>query len=176
MIKQLSALFDFDHKHTALGKAKNILFAWSINVFYTIIAFAFLTWMFDWNTVTNAVQSTVFSTAYSLDNIRLFFGDFATFFLACIFAPVWEEALFRYFPLSMAKASKNRAAVLLPIVVASSILFGLAHGSIINILIQGVSGFILAWVALKNNDYWSSVIAHAIWNWQIIYGLPFLVG
>lgn len=168
-------LFNFDHKHSLLGKIKNILFAWSINIFYILIAFSFLTWMFDVDSVTSWIQSTCFTSSYSLDTISLLYGNFAAFFMACIFAPIWEEAAFRFFPIQLAKSSKDKAKILLPIVIISSIVFGICHGSIINIMIQGAGGFILAWVALKNNDFWSSVIAHAIWNWMIMFGLPFLV-
>ncbi|PCI28496.1 hypothetical protein COB55_03800 [Candidatus Wolfebacteria bacterium] len=95
-----------------------------------------------------------------------------TIFFAIIFAPLWEELLFRFFPLEIYKSIGDKR-LLLPIVFASSIIFGWLHGGVVNILIQGVSGLTMSWVYINHNGgYWAGVLSHAFWNTMIVFGLP----
>jgi membrane protease YdiL (CAAX protease family) len=97
------------------------------------------------------------------------------FFLACIMAPFWEEIVFRYFPLRLIQTLERPGInLVLPAVMFTSVIFGLAHGSVFNILFQGASGMLLAWVFLKNNSYWSAVILHSLWNTMLLFGFPTL--
>lgn len=86
------------------------------------------------------------------------------FFMSCIFAPLWEELVFRYAPAMIAKNSQP--SFLIPIMIISSAWFGWLHGNgAESIMIQGIIGFIFFWLFLKNGySYWSSVLLHAMWN------------
>ena len=54
----------------------------------------------------------------------------------------------------------------------SSIIFGLMHGDVMNLLFQGVTGLLFAWLFLKNNCSYASVVAaHSLWNIMVIFGL-----
>ncbi|MBI2048103.1 MAG: CPBP family intramembrane metalloprotease [Parcubacteria group bacterium] len=82
--------------------------------------------------------------------------------------PVLEEVLFRLLPtmllaetLRSQSSEKQRTRSILTIAVISSIIFGLFHGALINILFQGVSGFILFFVFLKCGGY-KKQYAHAL--------------
>lgn len=64
-------------------------------------------------------------------------------------------------------------------VAASSILFGLAHGSNQNVTLLGLMnlmlfGLCLALLALSEGGLWSACAWHAIWNWtdSNLFGLP----
>lgn len=90
-------------------------------------------------------------------------------FLVVILAPLWEELVFRALPLTFIK---DYPKLLIPVMVFTSIIFGLLHGEPINILIQGVMGFVMASVYIKNGySYWSSVAIHALWNGSIVFGI-----
>ncbi len=89
---------------------------------------------------------------------------FARFFFSCIRAPLWEELAFRVAPLTIAKTLNPKSIV--PVVILSSIVFGLGHGyGTISLLFQGVMGLIFAWIYLKNGyNYLSAVSIHFLWN------------
>lgn len=108
-------------------------------------------------------------------------GDFehtklGLFFFTVIFAPLWEELTWRWFPITVARQFKKHLNVdlLWPIVVVSSINFGWGHGNgPISLLLQGVGGFALSYVYIKNGfSYWSSVAAHALWNLTVVFLIP----
>jgi membrane protease YdiL (CAAX protease family) len=92
------------------------------------------------------------------------------FFITVLLAPLWEEAVFRYFPISLArKLGVNE--LLVPFMVLSSIIFGLGHGSPFNILLQGIMGFMFSCIYVKNGySYWSTFTLHALWNFMCIIG------
>lgn len=87
-------------------------------------------------------------------------------FMSCIWAPLWEEAVFRYAPLQLIRSSQIDPV---PVVLLSSALFGWLHGGAGNVMIQGVYGLIFSWVYIKN-DYSivSSMILHSMWNLSIV--------
>lgn len=112
------------------------------------------------------------------------------FFFSCVLAPIWEEFIFRYLPFAIFIApkliehpgmteeqQKERAAYVRKflgvMIVATSIIFGLLHGSPINILFQGVGGIILWKIFLQSGKYryWYAVAAHALWNISVSVGL-----
>lgn len=89
------------------------------------------------------------------------------FVMACVVAPLWEELAFRHLPLTMAKKLKLDP---MHVLMMSSIIFGWGHGGPTGIMLQGVGGFILGYVYLKNGySYWSSVFMHFLWNYIVIF-------
>jgi len=98
------------------------------------------------------------------------------FFFAIIFAPLWEELAWRWFPITLARQLKKHLGIelLWPIVVLSSIHFGWGHGfGPISLLMQGIGGMALSYVYIKNGfSYWSSVTMHALWNLTVVFILP----
>lgn len=95
------------------------------------------------------------------------------FFSACIYSPLFEEMLFRYAPITIARSFGEKA--ILPTILISSTVFGLMHGyGMYSVLMQGVGGFIFSCLYIKNNySYLSSVAAHFLWNTSVIYLLHF---
>jgi membrane protease YdiL (CAAX protease family) len=106
-----------------------------------------------------------------------------TLFFAVVLAPLWEELVFRAYWFWKKLRKRDKEEMLLPedmrlklgrmpiwdFVIFSSIIFGIAHGGPINILIQGVGGMFLSYVFLRNGrSYWSAVVLHALYNLTII--------
>lgn len=96
------------------------------------------------------------------------------FFSYCIFPPLFEELLFRHVPIRFAKAAGEK--YIIPTIIFTSAIFGLVHGNgMYSVLIQGVGGFVLSCLYIKNNySYWSTVTAHSLWNISVIYLINFL--
>lgn len=93
-------------------------------------------------------------------------------FMALVFAPFVEEAIFRYFPLTFAIDSEKRKLRAVLIVVCG-IFFGLAHGHALNVLIQGVAGYILGLLYVRNHRsqlgaYFSCVALHSMYNFTVL--------
>lgn len=99
---------------------------------------------------------------------------FYDFFFACIFAPLWEELVYRYAAISILK--KLGQEFIVPGVIISSAIFGWGHHyGPISLLIQGVGGLIFSYTYIKNNySYWSSVLLHFLWNFSVGYLIPIL--
>lgn len=68
--------------------------------------------------------------------------------------------------------AKHNDRYLWAAIIVNCAIFGLAHGSVINILVQGVGGLVMCQVFLKTNSYWWSVVLHAFWNFMLMFGLP----
>lgn len=86
-----------------------------------------------------------------------------SFFLSCIVTPAAEELYFRAAPLTI--ASHLNKKLITPVVIFTSLWFGYAHGQgSVSILIQGVGGFVLAWLYLKNKSIIWPILLHAAWN------------
>jgi membrane protease YdiL (CAAX protease family) len=129
-------------------KATTVLTAFSITFLY-VTAFTFLTQLL--------MNGEIVPITKPVPSNPLYF-----FFSACILAPTFEEAIFRWAPLT---AIRKYQHLNLPVIVISSFIFGLMHGSFYNVFIQGVIGVIASYVYLKNNYcYWSAVSYHALWN------------
>jgi membrane protease YdiL (CAAX protease family) len=93
-------------------------------------------------------------------------------FMKLIFAPVVEEAAFRYFPITMVK-NMERSQIRATIIVVGGIVFGILHGHVLNILIQGVVGVILGYLYLRNyrsdlTSYLSCVAVHMMYNFTVL--------
>lgn len=87
------------------------------------------------------------------------------FFLACVFAPVWEEIAFRYVPLTIASRYFKKSFI--QIMIGSAIVFGLGHGSPINIMIQGVWGLMFSIIYIRNGLVYA-IASHALWNFYCL--------
>lgn len=89
--------------------------------------------------------------------------DVQHLFLSVLFAPIFEETMYRYAPLSIAK--KYFPKSITTIVIVSSITFGLAHSNPfpVNILVQGMLGVSFSIIYLKYGLRYS-ILSHAIWN------------
>jgi membrane protease YdiL (CAAX protease family) len=90
-------------------------------------------------------------------------GNLQMFLLSVVLCPIAEEVLWRYTPLELAKKYFPQSIV--PIVIASSILFGLAHDNPFpfNILVQGFLGVTFSFVYMTLGLRYS-IFCHALWN------------
>lgn len=89
-----------------------------------------------------------------------------------ISAALWEEVVFRWFPLYLTKKLSNDYKI--PVILATSAIFGYIHGGPWHVWVQGVSGLVLACVYIKNGyHYWSAVILHGIWNYMCFFSFHF---
>lgn len=93
-------------------------------------------------------------------------------FMGLVFAPVFEEMVFRMLPLTfvIGKSPEKIRAVQLAI---CGVLFGIAHGSPMNVFIQGFVGYMLGRLYVKNHNsqfaaYISCVFVHAAYNFTVL--------
>lgn len=104
------------------------------------------------------------------------YSTLGVFVFACVLAPLWEEAAFRHAPLQIAKSFKEKLGMdlIIPIVIISSVIFGLGHGNgSISLMVQGVGGVLLSLAYIWGGfNYWTSVAAHFMWNFSLIYLFP----
>lgn len=153
-----------------VGKVRNIFAAYALSVCWLAFAVAFLTLLY---TPLGEIPKVAYKPFLQFP----FFSPPPQylFFFAVIFAPLWEELAFRVAPIRLMKILGGKKT--LPyVIVLSSIIFGIGHGGVENIIIQGISGLFLAGVYIKNGySYWSSVAVHAMWNFMLMYGLPILL-
>ena len=93
---------------------------------------------------------------------------------AFVFAPLIEEAVFRYSVLEITFRSKNGWRYVWQVAIIVSFIFGYIHfqNGINRILVQGVLGFFMSYVYIRYRSYWYCVILHAKWNIFCYYGLP----
>lgn len=162
----LKSLLDNPEK-TFFGKLRNIGFVFALELIYLSIVI-FLLKQIDPSDLDNFIH------AYSLPHV-IDANAIGMIFFACVWAPIWEEAAFRYAPITIAKNFGPQ--FLLPVIILSSVLFGWGHGSgPISLLIQGVGGFLFSLLYIKNGfSYKSSVAAHFLWNAFLILALPVIV-
>jgi membrane protease YdiL (CAAX protease family) len=90
---------------------------------------------------------------------------------ACLFSPLWEEALFRWAPIEVAKRTGVLGKIKWPLIIATSIIFAMTHKGTLSIPIQGTFGLILSIVYIETNSYWSAVLLHSLWNLMVILGM-----
>ena len=91
-------------------------------------------------------------------------------FVAIVASPSWEEVVFRVLPLGFAiflsQAGMKRFILILTTLIFSSVAFGLTHGAVHNLPMQGVVGFcfgliFLKW-ALPARDPWAGISKGAL--------------
>lgn len=96
----------------------------------------------------------------------------AVFVYACIFAPIWEEAVFRWAPIQIARKVGVFEQIKWPLIILTSVVFGLIHGGTLSILVQGTFGLILSAVYIETGfSYLSAVTLHSLWNMFIFFRL-----
>lgn len=142
---------------------------------------AAFTFMFFWVTLMEYLKIHLFFKEKEDNPLFKFFGGylertpFSQFFFPIVLAPLWEEAVFRYGPLMLAKRINKRAVW--PVVIITSLWFGWMHAgqNVLYVLEQGVMGFALAFVLIKSKyRYWSSVLLHALYNFAVIFAVQIL--
>lgn len=174
--------FDFSRELSFREKCWNIAITLGVSAIWVIVMVIFMFGILGLaaKDLQNAIQATI--TFKLADQLRADEDWLLIFFLACIMAPLWEECVFRYSVIKFGQTLDQLkviwgASTLLPLILTSSIIFGILHGSVINILIQGFLGAAFCWLYLKNNNsYWSVVAAHAIWNFLAIFGYQWFSG
>jgi len=199
----MSKLMEFGvHKHSLVGNLRNISVAFVVMLMWTIAATVMFTTIVGLGTaeIRNLLSVTIYQIAPPAPkpNYALIF------FMSCVFAPIWEELVFRYGPLRLARSADlilahisshkirrlngveydyNRGQLygslmgtgfIFPMMLISSVVFGVMHGSVLNIMFQGVGGFIFAWVMLKGG-YVPAVITHSLWNFMLAFGMPIVL-
>ncbi|MEB3293870.1 MAG: type II CAAX endopeptidase family protein [Synechococcales bacterium] len=93
------------------------------------------------------------------------------FVTAAVFAPIFEEILFRGFLLpSLTRYVSNWNAILL-----SSFLFALVHLSLSEVLPLTVLGIVLAFVYTRTQNLLAPILLHSLWNGGTLISL-FLLG
>lgn len=105
----------------------------------------------------HALLSGFFYIGYSYTPISLL-----SLLSICIVSPLWEEAAYRYGPLSIAK--QLGPAYIQPIAVMVSLFFGWGHNlGISGIIYQGVFGLFLSYLYIERG-YKQCVLLHSMWN------------
>lgn len=93
------------------------------------------------------------------------------FFTASVAAPVFEEVIFRGFLLP----SLTRYLPVWGAVIASSLVFALAHLSLAEVLPLTVLGMVLGTVYARSRNLLSSILLHSLWNSGTLISL-FILG
>ncbi len=104
-------------------------------------------------------------------------------FATLVFAPLFEEALFRMLPLSLALvlggllhdrfAHHSRNLIRSVLIVVCCLIFGIMHGSVLNVFIQGMVGLVLGRLYLRHSEhqgraYLACVLVHAMYNFAVL--------
>ena len=138
----------------------------------------------------SGVPGLTFTDSYVISQVpalRLYLAasPWAALFAMLVFAPLFEEALFRMFPLSFALVMggllqgkferRGRNFIRATLIVVCCLVFGLLHKphSFFNILVQGFVGLTLGRLYLKHSDnqlksYGACVLVHAMYNFTVL--------
>ena len=88
------------------------------------------------------------------------FGAFAAFFVAvAVVAPIVEELTYRGLGFSLLAPYGTAVAI-----VATGVLFGIAHGLLIALPILVIFGLVVGWLRAKTESVYPSMILHGIFN------------
>lgn len=142
---------------TFSGKCKNVVFGWGAYMLWVTFMLGFYKLLIP-----------------EFGDIRLIYGfnpsDGYLFVTSCIFAPLFEEIVFRLVPLQIARIF-NKGRITLLVILFSSLLFGYGHAlGVWAIPIQGIGGLLFCYVYLKNGySYSSSVIMHFLINFSLFF-------
>lgn len=175
----LKRVFDFSKDHNSGTKFLNIMGVTGFDILWLIGVLSFLVAVVGYNTnqlldLLNPLYLTDIQHALPQTFGR---SPVFLFFFACIMAPLWEEIIFRLLPLKaiLLAPEKYRNGMLGVVAVSSAIIFGYLHHGTVSILIQGVGGGLYCWLYLRNKSILSPMLAHSIWNFTVIFGLPILI-
>ncbi len=197
--------FDFSHRHSFAGKIKIVFLAWGVQLIWNCAMLFFVKNFMLVGKTYGEIATVAFGNpfigakllstigiplrAVATGTAILALSTFVNFLFSCVSAPAWEEAVFRRLPINLAQVlerisnasdkiqgiERQKIPIVVPLIFVSSIIFGILHGSVLNILFQGFGGLTLSYVYVKcNNSYWSSFFSHALWNFSLIFLLPIL--
>lgn len=156
-------------KGVKMEHIRNILFCFALSIIWLIVVTVFFHWLYH-TPYTALIHKLKLKGQLDDDDATLQ----SSFFYYCISAPLWEEWVYRVLPIKIAQ-NLGRDTII-PIIIASSIIFGLGHGALYNIYIQGVLGLLSSYLYIKNNNsYWSSVCLHFLYNFFLVYGLYIII-
>ena len=96
------------------------------------------------------------------------------FLKTCLLAPIWEELFFRFVPIKLCKKFKLDKSIVWTIVIGTSIYFGNGHPSMVGVFAQGMLGFLLSWLYIKNNSLILNILCHFLWNFFCFTGFQYL--
>lgn len=178
----LGRIFRVNDRSVPFGeKVTRVFFAYSLSILWLLFGFNLLIHLLAPAAIREHNFWVWLSAKYQLDVLsylavsKLTKGAMA--FLIVVAAPLIEEIPFRWWAITHAQTSvngdpgraKDKSRYLVSTIFLSSVIFGVLHGSIFNVFLQGVGGLILCWLYLRNgNSYWSCVFAHAFYNATII--------
>jgi len=154
MKKLLNSLFEAEH-NTLTEKFKNLFTMLLINLIWVVAvlqAYEFL------------LPEQGIRFVQERDTLQVVFWSM-------ISAPLWEELVFRYLP---RKLGDQFPKLMLPLILCSSIMFGYIHNGVPSIWIQGFIGLSFFWLYMKNGSIYWTMVAHALWNYIVIFGLQYL--
>ena len=133
-----------------------------------------------WQLLTDIAQKPNFYNAMQISAKK---SVWQSLFGGCLVAPLWEEYAFRIHWFTKNRRKRLKECLTLPeghldiigvlpyigTMLITSIIFGLVHGSALNILLQGVGGFLLAYTYLRNgHSAWSAILQHSLFNFTVI--------
>lgn len=87
-------------------------------------------------------------------------GFLAAIFLSVIVAPIAEELVYR----ALVYGNMRKGMAMLPAMMLSSALFGIAHGTGIQFLHAFLAGVILVWILERTKSIWGSILFHGAFN------------
>jgi membrane protease YdiL (CAAX protease family) len=94
---------------------------------------------------------------------------FLLFIALAVCAPLFEELLFRGYILDSLRGVHSDGFA----IIASGLMFGLLHYSIFGPLLlwvtQAIGGVLYAWLRIRTDSIWPSIVCHSLWNGTIFF-------
>ena len=94
---------------------------------------------------------------------------FLLFISLAVCAPLFEELIFRGYILDSLRGVYSDGFAIL----ASGLMFGLMHYSIFGPLLlwisQAIGGVLYAWLRIRTDSIWPSIVCHSLWNGTIFF-------
>lgn len=152
-----------DTKVSPLAKLRNVGAAFTLCLLWVAVVEVFYKWLFT--------RVPAGGQEYPWYTLPKYLHEWWIVFIGgCIFAPIWEELVFRKLWLDY-MITIDKGKLILPAILFSSIIFGLGHDGIFSLPIQGVMGVVFSVVYLRNGrSYWPNVLLHALWNSALTFG------
>jgi membrane protease YdiL (CAAX protease family) len=143
------------------GKLATFFFAYLFLLIYMVGASHFMTWLYP---PPPEAPMNPFAIPDEVPPLRF------SIFMMMIFAPIWEEMVFRHsFGLIVKKWGSG---FLLPAMIISSFIFAQGHpnGTQMNVMHQGVAGMVFFYVYAKNGykPIWN-IVLHSAWNATVFF-------
>ncbi|MFH1193373.1 MAG: CPBP family intramembrane glutamic endopeptidase [bacterium] len=185
-------IINFEEKDISFRVKLSLVFCMlAIDITYTFFIIMFLKRLYGqvafqkkvfsvWQLVTDIMKKPNFYDAVKISAKK---SVWQSLFAGCLLAPIWEEYAFRiyWFTKTGRKRLKEKLTLhpahldiigILPYIgtmLFTSIIFGLVHGGALNIVLQGVGGFFLAYTYLRNgHSAWSAILQHSLFNFTLI--------